>query len=107
MPLGRRITAPKISLIRMTCLPRNVRLLQTPATPSRIKKYNNSSRSSTTSRIRNARNAKTQQLEQKHAQQTQQLQQRHTQQTQQMQQRSAPASHAAPSGGGKPKKFGL
>jgi hypothetical protein len=50
-----------------------------------------------------ASDAKTQQLEQKHAQQTQQLQQRHTQQTQQMQQRSAPASHAAPSGGGKPK----
>ena len=50
-----------------------------------------------------ASDARTQQLEQKHAQQTQQLQQRHTQQMQQMQQRSAPASHAAPSGGGKPK----
>jgi hypothetical protein len=51
-----------------------------------------------------ASETKTQQLEQKHAQQTQQMQQRHTQQTQQMQQRSAPpASHAAPSGGGRPK----
>jgi hypothetical protein len=48
--------------------------------------------------------ARTQQLEQKHSQQTQQLQQRHTQQVQQMQQRSAPpASHSAPSGGGRPK----